>query len=350
MSLISRLFYNPVNSKLYSELNTSANILKKGLNNTLHDTVMPPKVIAKCVRLIEKNGVVGSQFVDGYKIKNKNGQVYVNLVPEDEKSDAFMYKQRVRLGAGGFKMATFGGHAVGKGLFVKLTSGIQAKLKNERSFYSLLKGKKWFLPELDMTSKKKNTIKIKYCDRGDLSSTPGLTKKEALHLIEGVVYLHDQGITHNDLKPGNILRHEGELPYISDFDGAYKKGQSVTIEDLCGAIVYTSPEMLKAFSTNDKAPLKDPFYYGSKRDAFSLGLLLYEHYILKENKITRVDFYQLLPSLRDAKEMEYRLKWEKMDHVHPDLYPIKMLMHPDHEKRWTPKEALEKLSASQVKG
>jgi serine/threonine protein kinase len=38
-------------------------------------------------------------------------------------------------------------------------------------------------------------------------------------ISNGLKYLHEQGVVHHDLKPGNILLKNGE-PKIADLDGA----------------------------------------------------------------------------------------------------------------------------------
>ena len=90
------------------------------------------------------------------------------------------------------------------------------------------------------------------------------TKREALlkDLIDGVDYLHHRGISHNDLKPSNILVNGRGALRIIDF-GLSSSDDSVFNGCVGGSAYYSSPERLAG------KPLAGP-----SSDIFSLGRLI----------------------------------------------------------------------------
>lgn len=78
---------------------------------------------------------------------------------------------------------------------------------------------------------------------------------------------HKQGITHRDLKPGNILFDANDEPYLSDF-GIAKISESTstfTGSGLIGTPAYMSPEQARGESDIDH-----------RSDIYSLGVILYQ--------------------------------------------------------------------------
>ncbi|SNT28686.1 pentatricopeptide repeat domain-containing protein (PPR motif) [Ekhidna lutea] len=102
---------------------------------------------------------------------------------------------------------------------------------------------------------------MEYCERGDLYKGKG-TQQEIIRWITDCSYalskLHDEGVFHNDLKPGNILISNNGIAKISDFGCAnlYR-----------GTIAFMPPEFLAGEFTT----LQDP-----RRDVYALGLTLLE--------------------------------------------------------------------------
>ncbi|ESL06964.1 protein kinase [Trypanosoma rangeli SC58] len=90
-------------------------------------------------------------------------------------------------------------------------------------------------------------------------------------LLNGVAYLHNQGLAHNDLKPKNILIFaNGELK-ISDLAGVFEEYNDQ------GTPMYVSPEICKHFycagdAEDDKKVVKVD---ALKNDMWSCGVILY---------------------------------------------------------------------------
>ncbi|WP_240922510.1 serine/threonine-protein kinase [Thermococcus sp. 9N3] len=95
-------------------------------------------------------------------------------------------------------------------------------------------------------------------------------EKTALELIrgiaEGLKHAHSKGITHRDLKPGNILLKADLTPKITDW-GLAKIGTHSTTTTSGVTVLYAAPEQL------------DPETYGRtdpRTDIYQLGLIFYE--------------------------------------------------------------------------
>jgi len=80
-------------------------------------------------------------------------------------------------------------------------------------------------------------------------------------IAEGLAFIHNRGILHLDLKPGNIfLTKDGAI--IGDFGLARTVGEGETVTS--GTVAYIAPEILKGYQPDMRA------------DLYSLGVIAYE--------------------------------------------------------------------------
>ncbi|KAK2194885.1 bifunctional Protein kinase-like domain superfamily/Serine-threonine-protein kinase [Babesia duncani] len=129
-------------------------------------------------------------------------------------------------------------------------------------------------------------IVMEYCDGGDLIGfvrNYGQFEEEVARVIfemvlNGVAYMHSDGICHRDLKPENILlKHvldsnvniddngEAFIVKIGDFGAA--TNDRYGLFDTVGTMSYAAPEVLSCGGVNE--------YSGKSADIWSLGVVLY---------------------------------------------------------------------------
>ncbi len=92
-----------------------------------------------------------------------------------------------------------------------------------------------------------------------------------MNLLEGVAYLHDNGMMHRDLKLENIMVKKDTsgqvVPVIVDLGLAEYTSATKYLYTRCGTPGYVAPEVLRIKSS-------DPVQvYSSKCDVFSLGII-----------------------------------------------------------------------------
>jgi serine/threonine protein kinase len=114
--------------------------------------------------------------------------------------------------------------------------------------------------------------------RGDVAAVVDLARQ----LCAGIGYVHQQGILHRDLKPGNILRSADGLWTISDFglareDERMSAALTTTLAQGMGTYIYASPEQWQR-----------PKYADKRDDVFSVGKIL-QHAITGELPLLAAD-------------------------------------------------------------
>ncbi len=100
-----------------------------------------------------------------------------------------------------------------------------------------------------------------------------LLRKVASSVLKALSYAHDRGVTHRDIKPGNILVSEDGTVKVTDFGlAAVTDAPSLTMEgSLIGTPAYMSPEQARGEPVDQRT------------DLFSLGVTLVE--VLTGDKI-----------------------------------------------------------------
>jgi serine/threonine-protein kinase len=96
-----------------------------------------------------------------------------------------------------------------------------------------------------------------------------LTVERSLRLLsklcDGLAHVHDFGIVHRDIKPGNVLLTAGEVPQLADFGSAQLMGSQLPGRgQIVGTVGYLSPEAARGGVLDARA------------DLWALGVMLFE--------------------------------------------------------------------------
>lgn len=107
-------------------------------------------------------------------------------------------------------------------------------------------------------------------------------------ILEGLQFVHSQGIAHEDIKPSNLLIFSDGKAKISDFGIGHKFESADTV---IGSPAYQAPEVI------DDALSEIDFLDPSKEDVWSLGVTLFEtkFHILPYNG---ENFYEIAHNIR----------------------------------------------------
>ena len=163
------------------------------------------------------------------------------------------------------------------------------------------------------SDKQVSCILSEYAPHGDLfqfvkkfktNITEKIVRTYFRQLIDGIEYLHSQGVCHLDLKLENILVGEGYQLKVADFDLSYKSGDSKILTK--GSRFYRAPELKAAQCTN-----------GPAADIYAAGIILF---VLRcggiiphteEGVSEEVDLYSLLENDPKAFFKEHCMIQEK---------------------------------------
>ena len=191
------------------------------------------------------------------------------------------YTLGVELGSGAFGKVVLGKHIItGETVAIKILDKIILSqipedyelVKKEMSILKLVKHR--YIVQLYEILQTPNHIFIvmEYCDGKDIMdyilSKNFLTEFDALkyfqQLINALFYLHSQNIAHRDIKIDNILLDRNKNLKLIDFGLSTKYSNDKLLEQPCGTIVYSAPEILEG----------QP-YHGMLVDVWSSGIVLY---------------------------------------------------------------------------
>ena len=101
---------------------------------------------------------------------------------------------------------------------------------------------------------------LRMCDDEPLNSCKLL--KIMCDAMRGTTFLHEEGLVHRDLKPGNILVGEDWVGVVADFGFLARMDDGTEDDEICGTKGYIDPA---SNNSNQLAP---------SMDAFSLGITL----------------------------------------------------------------------------
>ena len=191
------------------------------------------------------------------------------------------YTIGIELGSGAFGKVVLGKHRItGETVAIKIlnkeilhkTPEDYELVKKEMSILKLVKHKYIIQLYEILQTPKYIFIVMEYCEGKDfmdyILSKNYLTESEALkyfqQLINALFYLHSQNIAHRDIKIDNILLDHKKNLKLIDFGLSTKYRENKLLDQPCGTIVYSAPEVLEG-----------KLYHGMLADIWSSGIVLY---------------------------------------------------------------------------
>ena len=168
---------------------------------------------------------------------------------------------------------------------------------------------------------------LEYAERGDVlryiqksGAIPvHLARNWVRQVCDAVRYLHDQDITHRDLKLENLLLDKVFNVKICDFGFVKDDSMKELSKTYCGSKSYASPEILRG----------EP-YDPKKADIWALGVILY---IFVTGKMPFDESKGNHGVLEEQKKLSF--PWHKFKYVTQDEKQVILwLFHPDYSERY----------------
>ncbi|KAJ9066889.1 hypothetical protein DSO57_1005269 [Entomophthora muscae] len=151
-------------------------------------------------------------------------------------------------------------------------------------------------------------------------------------LLEGLVYLHDQGIVHRDIKPENLLLKDNTSRLgdsqllIADFGLANSLTRKAELlQTACGTPLFVAPEVLIGEG------------YSGPVDLWSCGIVMYL-LLSGSTPYQGSDQFSLMDSTANRKLQFLGESWKNVSLEARHL--ISLLLNTDPEKRITSRQAL----------
>ncbi|KAL6069519.1 CAMK/RAD53 protein kinase Cds1 [Balamuthia mandrillaris] len=177
-------------------------------------------------------------------------------------------------------------------------------------------------------------IVMDYASGGDLythivSSERGrLTEDEARRIFvqigEALLYMHNSGFVHRDVKPENILLGLDGKALLGDMGYGTMWNNKTLTDTACGSLFYASPEIVSVGGT----------YKGPEVDVWSLGCVLY---VMTTGTLP---FHEATPD--ETRRAIIRYDFKRPYHLSPELCQLLTgMLDKDPKQRITMKEALQ---------
>jgi len=243
------------------------------------------------------------------------------------------YKKGVKLGSGTFgsvfSVTRDDGCAFAFKLFFKDTIDIDLGVLRELSILKMFQGTHPGIMNLDdiimLPDGNIGVVMKKYPQDLGLAIFEGTLNKQdkrriAKKLLESVVFLHDNGVIHRDIKPDNVLLDEKMNPVLADFS------LSKVFSGLCLEGTHTGKIATVTYRAPEVVAKK---VYGFPVDAWSLGIVFYELF-------TGIP----IAETKDRKTLSFiRKQVTKMKDT-PLGRMVRGLLDKNPVSRWTPRDAL----------
>lgn len=168
-------------------------------------------------------------------------------------------------------------------------------------------------------------------DMLETTNHPYTVSKIAAHIANGLVYCHEKGICHSDIKPSNIMYSPDESQYkIGDFGSSFPSDRTTGSTSIKGTPAFFS---LEKFSGT----------YGYSSDIWALGVLVYylifnAHPFMKDKEIS----YNTTPYDIYTSVASNKIIWHETNpHITPDAIDfIYCTLEKDEKKRMSAHDAI----------
>ncbi len=184
--------------------------------------------------------------------------------------------------------------------------------------------------------------------------------KRSAEAIAAADRMHDRGVVHRDLKPGNLMlaqdRDEEERSMIIDFGislrfdhgGGLASARHTKANEVAGTPAYMSPEQHTRLNPADPADGGTNFVVDHRSDQFSLGMIIFEilsggylarvEHLGQDTKLDTLDLYRaLIATYAARKEPDFNVfpEWLRNHQAFRILQPaLQRALSVDRNKRF----------------
>eukprot|EP01084_Bolivina_argentea_P315718 547072_1 len=175
-----------------------------------------------------------------------------------------------------------------------------------------------------------NWVVLEFCSGGSIAPKIGHLKEKEIqkltsHVLNGLLYLHENGIIHRDVKPQNILLHQNGIYKLADFGLAKDIDKSLAKTFAIGTPFYMAPEVLKKDDKNKSN-------YTPKIDVWSLGITLY-YIVMNKYPYKANDAHQIMIKITTKTPKKKNSQKKKAHQKHTAIQPMKISHTPRQTTR-----------------